>query len=83
MRLQRQIFDGAKGPDAAQKMRRLVPVQSGLSAAVDHRLVQNLNADARALRQYHLGAIGLGSIVQQLKDDIGIDKLNAHARRRG
>ena len=83
MCLHSQIFDGAQRAYAFEKCRCFLPTEAGFAAAVHQRLVQDLDADPGSLPQDDLGAIGLRAVVEQVKNDIRVRELSAHARHRG
>jgi hypothetical protein len=78
-----QAFYGTQSAYAFQKRPCLLPTEAGFAAAVNQRLVQDLNANPGPLPQDHLGAVSLRAVVEQVKDDVRVRELSAHARGRG
>jgi len=83
MGLKGQVVDGAQGTNALKKRPCFLPTQASLAATVDQRLVQDLNADPGPLPQDDLGAIGLRTVVEQVKNNIRVREFSVHARHRG
>lgn len=83
MGLNGQAFDGTQGAHSFEKRSCFLPTEAGFAAAIHQRLVQDLNADPGPMTQNFLGTVSLRSVIEQVKDDVRVRELSAHARRCG